>query len=215
MQLLWIFLIIAVLSGFVLMVFYLPQTEPNQYRDEARRLITQFGEGEYIGFDVDPTPPVTKYIYGINNEVTAKILENGTAVPVTEEEKQEIKLLSSTELNVQDRKLSQSKICKMGYQCDITGIISVIDPNTNQKIPPPYSYLITIDCDYRDFCSLTPSLSANERTYPDGTFKYTWVITEKVVIGEYRVTIDTPSQFKDETGKQQSNIAIRMIEVVR
>ena len=212
MQLVWILVIIGVLLGFVMLVMYLPEQQITPYDDEARKLITQFTEsGEYIGFDIDSSPPVTKYVYDSNNIITGKVDALGNITPVTEEE---VKELTTLDVNVQDRKLSQSKICKKGYQCDITGIVNLIDPATGNRIPPPYSYLITISCDYRDFCSLSPSLSSNGVSFSDGTFKYTWVITEKVTVGEYEVSVYVPSHYTNENGEQERRLAIRMIEVV-
>src|SRR3990167_3627651 len=118
MRILYGFLLVGVLVAFVFLIMNLPKAPEIPYDDEARQLITQFTKsGEYIGFDVDPLPPVTKYIYDSNNVITGKIQNDGTIIPVTEEE---AKQLSVVDLNVQDRELSQTKICKKGYQCDIT-----------------------------------------------------------------------------------------------
>ena len=213
MQLVWILVIIGVLLGFVMLVMYLPEQQITPYDDEARKLITQFTEsGEYIGFDIDPLPPVTKYVYDENKNISGIVQSDGTTIPVTEEE---AKQLSSVNLDVQDRNLSQTKICKKGYQCDITGVISLVDPVTGDKIPPPYFYSLTVDCDYRDFCALSPSLSVKPTlTFNDGTFKYTFVITEKIPVGQYQVTVYVTSYYTNEDGEQERRLASRLIEVV-
>mgnify|MGYP001576759002 CR=1 FL=1 len=213
MQLVWILVIIGVLLGFVMLVVYLPEQQITPYDDEARRLITQFTEsGEYIGFDIEPSPPVTKYVYDSNNVITGKVDGSGNIIPVTEEE---VKELSNVDLNVQDRILNESKICKMGYQCDITGKILLIDPSTGERIPPPYKYSLTIDCDYRDYCTLSPSVSIKPTlTFNDGTFKYPFVVTEKITVGEYRVTVFVTSYYTNEDGEQERRMKTRMIEVV-
>ena len=214
MQLVWILVIIGVLLGFVMLVMYLPQQEITPYDDEARRLITQFSEaGEIIGFDVDIAPPVTKYVYNSEKQIIGQVSGDGSIQPIPEEE---AKQLSTLDVNVQDRELSQSKICKLGYQCDITGIINLIDPSTGDRIPPPYSYSLTIDCDYRDFCALSPSISQKPTlTFNDGTFKYTLVVTEKIPIGEYLVTVYVTSYYTNEDGEQKRRMATRTIEVVQ
>ena len=212
MNLLYGFLLVGVLVAFVFIIMNLPKAPEIPYDDEARQLITQFTKsGEYIGFDVDPLPPVTKYVYDSNNVITGKIQNDGTIVPVTEEE---AKQLSNVDLNVQDRKLSQIKVCKKGYQCDITGSITLIDPMSGDKIPPPYFYSLTIDCDYRDFCALSPSISIKPTlTFNDGTFKYTFVITEKIPIGQYQVTVYVTSYYTNEDDEQARRMATRIIEV--
>ena len=213
MQLVWILVIIGVLLGFVMLVMYLPEQEITPYDDEARRLITQFSEaGEIIGFDVDVAPPVTKYVYNSEKQIIGQVSGDGSIQPIPEEE---AKQLSTLDVNVQDRELSQSKICKLGYQCDITGIINLIDPSTGDRIPPPYSYSLTIDCDYRDFCALSPSISQKPTlTFNDGTFKYTLVVTEKIPVGEYLVTVYVTSYYTNEDGEQKRRMATRTIEVV-
>ena len=213
MNTLYGFLLVGVLLAFVFVIMSLPGKPEIPYDDEARQLITQFTKsGEYIGFDVDPLPPVTRYVYDENKNISGIIQNDGTTIPVTEEE---AKQLSSVNLDVQDRNLSQTKICKQGYQCDITGIISLVDPVTGDKIPPPYFYSLTVDCDYRDFCALSPSLSVKPTlTFNDGTFKYTFVITEKIAIGEYQVTVYVTSYYTNEDGEQARRLATRLIEVV-
>ena len=213
MQLVWILVIIGVLLGFVMLVMYLPEQEITPYDEEARRLITQFTEaGENIGFDVDVEPPVTKYVYNSDKQIIGQVSGDGTIQPIPEEE---AKQLSTLDVNVQDRELSQSKKCKLGYQCDITGIINLIDPSTGDRIPPPYSYSLTIDCDYRDFCALSPSISQKPTlTFNDGTFKYTLVVTEKIPVGEYMVTVYVTSYYTNEDGEQKRRMATRTIEVV-
>ena len=213
MNLLYGFLLVGVLIAFVFVIMNLPKAPEIPYDDEARQLITQFTKsGEYIGFDVDPLPPVTKYVYDSNNVITGRIQNDGTIVPVTEEE---AKQLSSVDLSVQDRKLSQIKVCKKGYQCDITGSITLIDPVSGDRIPPPYFYSLTIDCDYRDFCALSPSMSVKPTlTFNDGTFKYTFVVTEKIPIGEYQVTVYVTSYYTNENDEQARRMATRLIEVV-
>lgn len=213
MNLLWGFLLVGVLLAFVFLIMSLPGKPEIPYDDEARQLITQFTKsGEYIGFDVDPLPPVTKYIYDADKNITGKIQSDGTIIPVSEEE---AKQLSTVDLNVQDRNLSQTKICKKGYQCDITGTISLVDPVSGDKLPPPYFYSLTVDCDYRDFCALSPSLSVKPTlTFNDGTFKYTFVITEKIPVGQYQVTVYVTSYYTNEDGEQERRLATRLIEVV-
>ena len=213
MQLVWILVIIGVLLGFVMLVMYLPEQEITPYDEEARRLITQFTEaGENIGFDVDVEPPVTKYVYNSDKQIIGQVSSDGSIQPIPEED---AKQLSTLDVNIQDRQQSQSKICKMGYQCDITGIINLIDPSTGDRIPPPYSYSLTIDCDYRDFCALSPSISQKPTlTFDDGTFKYMLVITEKIPVGEYIVTVYVTSYYTNEDGEQKRRMATRTIEVV-
>ena len=213
MNLFWIFVLFVVLLGFALLTMYIPHQDSIPYNNDVQQLITTFTKsGEYIGFDMDVAPPITKYVYDAQKNIAGKILDNGTISPVTEEE---VKELSTLDVNVQDRQQGQSKICKMGYQCDITGVINLIDPSTGDRIPPPYSYSLTIDCDYRDFCALSPSISQKPTlTFDDGTFKYTFVITEKIPIGQYQVTVYVTSYYTNEEGEQARRFATRLIEVV-
>jgi hypothetical protein len=213
MNILWGVLLIVILVVFVFVISSLPGKPKVPYDDEARQLITQFTKsGEYIGFDVDPLPPVTKYVYDVNQQITGIVSANGTVTPVTEEEAKELSLLT---LDVQDRELSQSKICKKGYQCDITGKIVLVDPETGDKLPPPHKYSLTIDCDYRDFCALSPSLSIKPTlSFNDGTFKYTFVVTEKIPTGEYHVTVFVTSFYTSNDGEQERRMAVRTLEVV-
>ena len=212
MNLFWIFVLFAVLLGFALLTMYIPQQDSIPYNNDVQQLITTFTKsGEYIGFDMDVAPPITKYVYDAQKNIAGKILDNGTISPVTQEE---VKELSTLNVNIQDRKLNQIKICKMGYQCDITGTINLIDPHTGNRIPPPYAYLIMIGCDYREFCAMNPSLGSNEATFPDGTFKYTWTVSEKVTVGEYEVSVYVPSYYTNENGEQENRLAVTIIEVV-
>lgn len=217
LQLLWLVVIIGVLGGFLALVYYTPQQDPREtINDSARQLITQFTKsGEYIGFDQDPTPPVTKYTYKPVEKTRTITYPNGTTLNKTETVYEQAPVESSTiSVDVQDRVLKQAKICKMGYQCDITGTINLIDPITQKRIIPPYAYLITLDCDYRTDCALSPSLNANDATYPDGSFRYTWIPTPQIKPGEYRATVYVTSHYTNENGENERRIGIRTIEVV-
>lgn len=218
MRLGYLFVILFVVGCFVLLIMYAPNEKISTAEDQARQLITQFTKsGEYIGFDLDPTPPVTKYRYEPVQKTKQITFENGTTVNQTETvyEKTEVKQTTTLSVDIQDRTLKQSKICKLGYQCDITGTIILIDPTTDKKIPPPYSYLATIDCDFRSFCNLGSALSSNEATFGDGSFKYTWIPTPAQGIGEYRLTVYVISHFTNQdTDENERRIAVRNIEVV-
>ena len=218
MRLGYLFVIVFILTGIILLIMYAPNKEISTAYDDTRQLITQFTKsGEYIGFDVDPTPPVTTYRYEPVEKTRTVTLDDGSIVNRTETvyEKVEVKEQTTLSVDVSDRILKQSKICKLGYQCDITGTISLIDPTTDKKIPPPYSYLATIDCDFRDFCNLGSALSSNEATFGDGSFKYTWIPTPAQGIGEYRLTIYVISHFTNQdTNENERRIAVRNIEVI-
>lgn len=218
MRLGYLFLIIVILAGFILLIMYAPNEKISTAEDQARQLITQFTKsGEYIGFDIDPSPPVTTYRYEPVQKTRQITFENGTTLNRTETVYEKIENQPATTLSVdiQDRVLKQSKICKLGYQCDITGTISLVDPTTDKKIPPPYSYLATIDCDFRDFCNLGSALSSNEATFGDGSFKYTWIPTPKQGIGEYRLTIYVISHYTNQdTAENERRVAVRNIEVI-
>ena len=211
-----LFVILLVLVGFVLLVMYLPEGNVAPYDDDARQLITQFTKsGEMIGFDVDLSPPVTKYVYTEVTKTVSTKLENGTIVNSTETVLVPVeKDVSSIDLQVQDKQYNHAKICKLGYQCYITGTIVLIDPLTGNKVPPPYSYLITLDCKFRDFCTLSPPLSVNEVSFSDGSFSYMWIPTQQVGVGTYKASIYVTSQFTNVDGEQQRRLAERIIEVV-
>lgn len=216
MKTFYILPILAIVIVFAVFIFTAP-VKPKIVDDSTKQLITQFTKsGEYIGFDVDPTPPVSKYTYQPKQVIRPVVLPNGTVINQTSTVYEEVeqKEISTLSVEIQDRLDHGSKICKFGYQCDITGMISLIDPTTNKKIPPPYSFLITLDCDYRDFCNLSPSRSSNEVTYPDGSFKYTWVPAPPVNAGEYRATIYVTSHYTNEDGENERRLAVRTIQVI-
>ena len=217
LQLIYLVLIIVLLGGLLALIYYTPQQDPSMtINDSAKQLITQFTKsGEYIGFDQDPTPPVTIYTYKPVQKTHTISFPNGTIKNQTDTIYEQVPAeLSTISINAQDRILKESKICKTGYQCDITGTINLIDPVTQKRITPPYAYLITIDCDYRTDCTLSPSLNANDATYPDGSFKYTWVPTPAIKIGEYHATIFTTSKYTNQNGENERRIATRTIWVV-
>ena len=195
----------------------LPKIDPaTTINDSAKQLITQFTKsGEYIGFDQDPTPPVTTYRYEPVQKVHSVLYTNGTVINQTETVYQTVPVdMTNISVEVQDRLQSGAKICKMGYQCDITGTISLIDPLTTRKIPPPYAYLLTIDCDYRSDCALSPSISINDATFTDGTFKYTWIPTAKIKPGDYRASVYVASHYTNENGENERRLAVRTIQVI-
>jgi hypothetical protein len=191
MQLIYLVIILAVIISFFGFVMMVPQ-EPIDYQSEARQLITQFTKsGEYIGFDVDPNPPVTQYTYKQKELLRTVTLANGTQINQTETVYEQVETpQTSISIGIQDRNLQQPKICKLGYQCDITGMINLIDPLTEKKIPPPYPY-------------------------SDGTFRYTWIPTEKIGIGEFRATIYVTSKYTNQDNENERRIAVRTIQVVR
>lgn len=218
-------LIIGVLGGFIFLIMNLPEDTPVPYDQEARQAIEMFTKsGEMIGFDKGVIAPVTTYVYKPTGNTVSEVLSNGTVIQKPElilvPEDTTAKETSSVSVNAMDSKLQQIQICKTGYPCDFTGTIVLIDPvkeaanpSAENKIPPPYNYLLTIDCNYRDYCSLNP-VAVNESTFGDGTFKYTWVPTVKVTPGEYKVTMQVNSYYSNEKGERQLRVAEKFIQVV-
>lgn len=211
-------MLFLVIGGLCLWIFTLPKDDPNSHiNDSAKQLITQFTKsGEYIGFDQDPTPPVTTYKYVSVEKTHTVTFPNGTVKNQTETviEKQPVDS-TTISLDVKDRINSGAKICRMGYQCDITGTISLIDPITQKKITPPYAYLLSIGCDYRADCALNPTLAVNDATYPDGSFKYTWIPTAQIKPGDYEATVYVGSHYTNENGENERRIATRTIQVIQ
>lgn len=206
-----------VLGIFIVFFMMTPKETKDISMDSTKQLITQFTKsGEYIGLDADPSPPVSKYTYQPKQVTNRITLSNGTEINRTSTvyEQVETKEISSVLVDAKDRKLNISKICKFGIPCDLTGKINLIDPVTEQRIPAPYAYLITIDCDYRDFCNLNPSRSSNEVTFPDGSFKYTWTPAPPVTKGDYRVTVYSTSHYTNVDGEDERRQAFMSILVI-
>lgn len=172
---------------------------------EAERLVREFGNsGEEIVFYIDPQPPLTEWTYVETEVITQERFYNNETGKVETRDitTTEIEKVPTSEVSVTsyDRQTADTKVCKRGNQCDITGEITLIDPNTGLEIPPPYGFLMTIHCD----SSTDPVLNCgnfnprvqNELTFADKSFKYTFTTSNKDPTGFYQAKVSVASKFK-------------------
>lgn len=169
---------------------------------EAERLVREFGNsGEEIVFYLDPQPPTSEYTY-VEKEVEKQVYNNATGKVETVTEI-EFEKVPTSEVTVysRDRQTGDTKVCKRGNQCDITGEMTLIDPITGLVIDPPYGYFLSIECiEARDpaitSCQSFSSRADNKLTYGDKSFKYSFTTNLNDPIGTYSVQISVTSKFK-------------------
>lgn len=207
----------------------LPQSiaiDQEKINSEARKLIYEFGNaGENINFYLDPPPPLTEFTT-IEQEVTKDVLNEATGVieTITTTELVEVPT-SEIEVYSQDRQTGDRKVCKRGHQCDVTGEITLIDPNTLLPIDPPYGFLLVVECEtsHDEFihsCQPFSPRVVNEVTYGDRSFLYTFTTSPKdSPLGIYTVTVQVTSKFMitdPQTGlqKPQVNTGVLRVELV-
>jgi len=193
---------------------------------QARRLVYEFGNaGEQIAFFQDPQAPVTEWTF-VEQEVTKDIVNDitGEIETVTQTELVKVKT-SEVEIYSQDRQTGDRKVCKRGHQCDITGEITLIDPNTSLVIDPPYGFLMIVECEtsndeFIHSCQPFNPRVVNQVTYGDRSFKYTFVTSKKdSPLGIYTATVQVTSKFMvtdPETGLQKPvvNTGVLRVELV-
>lgn len=195
--------IIVILGGFMYVASENDALDRTLTEDftEAKRLVNEFGNtGEEIVFYIDPQPPITEWVYvdviqeeRYYNNATGKV---ETREVVTQEQ------VPSSEVTVEsyDRQTANTKVCKRGNQCDITGEITLIDPSTGLEIPPPYGFFMQISCQTTtdpvlDCNNFTPR-TKNDLTFADKSFKYTFTTTPNDPTGFYTAQISVASKFK-------------------
>lgn len=170
---------------------------------EAQELVKKFGNsGEEIVFYLDPQPPVTEYTY-VEKIIEKEVIDNVTG-EITIVEEKELEKVPTSEVTVysKDRQTGDIKVCKRGHQCDITGEITLIDPNTGLAIDPPYGFFLSVECDQPNdplihSCQAFDTRTQNILTFGDRSFKYTFTTdTRDDPLGFYVASIAVTSKFK-------------------
>ena len=194
-----------------------PSAKTTDFYKEAKTVIHNFATGDSIEFLGEIEAPVTEFIYQekiITEQVT---LENGTQVNQTTTVVEKVPT-SDLSLSVQERQSGDSLTCRLGYQCDIKGKITLINPNNGLEVDPPYGFLITIECITSNNpdvgCNNFDTIQKNWRTDADKSFIYTFTTSKQFhPPGEYMATVVISSLFKnsdgdiiEETGTQKINV---------
>lgn len=178
---------------------------------EAKRLVNEFGNsGEKIVFYIDPQAPIAEYTY-VETEVETEVFnyDTGEIETVTTTEVEKVKT-SEISVNSYDRQTANTKVCKRGNQCDITGEITLIDPTTGLEIQPPYGLLMQIVCETSHDpilqCSNFSARSQNILTFGDKSFLYTFTTNSNDPLGTYSALVSITSKFTitdPETGNER------------
>ena len=212
---------IAGVIGLIALLAFVTQggekTGENVY-SEARRLIHEFPTGDQIIFEGNIQEPITEFIYQEKQVTTTTTLDNGTQIEKTETVIEKVPS-SELQLSVQERQSGDYKVCRLGYQCDISGQITLIDPNTGKEIQPPYGFFLQIECINADHpvmtCNNFDIIVVQERTQSDKSFKYTFTPSaSKNPPGDYMATVVITSKFKDARDQYIEFEGTQMIKMI-
>ncbi len=200
MSMIYLVGILVIIGGLVLLAYDNNPNVLDQSHKEARTLLATFGD-ESIAFDLEPQAPKTEFVYIEVEKEVEVVADDGT---ITTENQTSLEKVPTSEIygEISDRQTGNTKIVKRGHQSDITGTIILLDPVTQTRIPPPYSYQLTLDCDFREWCNTNP-IGINSNTDGEGKFKYTWTTTSKDSLGEYKIFVRITSQALDSNGNRQ------------
>lgn len=195
--------IIVIIGGFYFVASSNDKLDQTLQEDftAAKQLVHKFGNsGEEIIFYIDPQPPITEWSYN-EIQVEERFYNNDTGKVETRTVTEIEKVPTSVVLvESYDRQTADTKVCKRGNQCDITGEITLIDPNTGLEIAPPYGFFIEIKCQTTSDpilnCGNFSTRTFNDLTYADKSFKYTFTTTQNDPTGDYRATVSVASKFK-------------------
>lgn len=186
----------------------------NRADSEAKKIIHEFGDtGEQIIFFGDPQAPLTEFIY-VEKDVTKQVYNNSTKqyenVTTTELEKIPTSEVGITSLDLQR---GDTKVCKRGNQCKITGEITLIDPNTKLEIAPPYGFFLQVSCEssndpVMNCNNFTPRIQ-NIITHADKSFDYTFTTDRNDPTGFYTVLVSVASKYKSLNPETQLEEYVR------
>lgn len=174
-------------------------------RKEIPKITAQFDNGDEIAFikQLTPEQPIQTQIITKEQELqklnsTNNTKNNVTMVSDTSVSITELSYSKENQAIINAERESGMPVTTIGNQVVISGYIKLYDSKKQLVEPMLYKYLIDINCDFRDFCTLSPSISNRGITNIDGSFEYKLSTSQKEFTqGSYKAVIHVTAQVKD------------------
>ena len=197
-EIFYILVVIVVILGVSVLAYEKGNINPVQYSEQVYSLVQNHPDGSFAEFFLDPQKPVTEYVYKMVEKKEIVTLDNGTQVEQVTQEQVAVPV-SEGEITTTEKQ-SLQKYCRVNYQCIIEGKLGLVD-NNGKEVPPPYFYVLTITCDFRDGCNAKREVSiTGEKTDGNGGFRYTWTTSANLgeTAGEYNAIVSARSTYKTQ-----------------
>jgi len=185
---------------------------------EAMKKIQTFGDsGEYVEWDLLPLPPKQEYIWQ-QTEVQVEKEVDGKIILVNETITEKVLTAESEILmELKDRQSGDTRVCKRGHQCDVTGKIILIDPISGLQLKPimfHYQIICRTSQDPVLICDNYTGLTDTILSYPDSTFKVSFTTNQNDPTGMYELFVRATSKYKDaddQPVQRESSLDIELI----
>ena len=128
-------------------------------------------------------------------------LSNGTVVTQNVTTTKQVPKVSDANITFLDKQTGDFMVCFQGHQCIIEAEIQLYNM-AEEYVEPPYTYQLTITCDFREWCDTKRTNSTNAGTTTDsvGNVSYSWTTNYQDSLGDYEIILSIRSAVPDLDG---------------